>query len=52
MPARISDFEPALQPAPVLGADTDAVLTQVLGYDRARIAALVTDNSIRTEERQ
>lgn len=40
LPLRISDFEPALGPAPELGADTAAVLADRLGYDHDRIAAL------------
>jgi crotonobetainyl-CoA:carnitine CoA-transferase CaiB-like acyl-CoA transferase len=50
VPARISGFEPALRPAPRLGADTISILTELLGYDQARIDALASDNSIRAGE--
>lgn len=40
-PIRISGTEPPAQPAPAMGADTDAVLTE-LGMDRQEIDALRT----------
>lgn len=46
VPARISDFEPSLEPAPQLGADTATVLAELLGYDEARIEALAADNAV------
>ena len=39
--------DPKPQPAPALGADTDAVLRDLLGYDPARIQALKDEGAIR-----
>jgi crotonobetainyl-CoA:carnitine CoA-transferase CaiB-like acyl-CoA transferase len=38
-PLRVSDHEPPLRPGPARGADTDAVLRELCGYDDARLAA-------------
>jgi len=48
-PIRLSGAEPfgqAVTPPPTVGAHTDAVLSQLLGYDTARIAALRASGSI------
>ncbi|WP_439551261.1 CaiB/BaiF CoA transferase family protein [Falsiroseomonas sp.] len=46
LPFRFDGFDdPVPAPAPVLGADTDGVLTE-LGYDTARIAALREESAI------
>lgn len=39
--------DPTPQPAPALGADTDAVLRDLLGYDPARIKSLRDEGAIR-----
>lgn len=39
-PVKLSDAQESYTPPPLLGADTDSVLGEVLGYDAGRIAAL------------
>jgi crotonobetainyl-CoA:carnitine CoA-transferase CaiB-like acyl-CoA transferase len=46
VPFRFDGFDdPSPQPAPALGADTDAILSE-LGYDAARIAALREESAL------
>ena len=39
-PIKTGAAEPAHRPAPALGQDTDTVLSELLGFDAAEIAAL------------
>jgi crotonobetainyl-CoA:carnitine CoA-transferase CaiB-like acyl-CoA transferase len=45
-PIKFGGVREPRRPAPQLGADTDAILTEVLGYDRDRIAALRAEGAI------
>jgi crotonobetainyl-CoA:carnitine CoA-transferase CaiB-like acyl-CoA transferase len=49
LPLRIGGFEPVIEPAPLLGADTAAVLKELLGYDDVRINELVGSGAVATK---
>lgn len=49
LPLRIGGFEPAMRPAPLLGADTRTVLRELLGYGDERISDLADGGAIATE---
>jgi crotonobetainyl-CoA:carnitine CoA-transferase CaiB-like acyl-CoA transferase len=38
-PLRLSGHEPQMRPGPERGADTEAVLRELCGYDEERVAA-------------
>jgi crotonobetainyl-CoA:carnitine CoA-transferase CaiB-like acyl-CoA transferase len=46
LPLRIGGFEPAIGPAPLLGADTVDVLMDLLGYEQKRVDSLVESGAV------